>query len=663
MNTPVTRARQGKRTRRRGWLIALAVVAVVILVLALIWDWNWFKGPIERQVEAATGREFEIRGDLDVDFPPWAPVVRADGLRLGNAEWSEDPAMVEVGRLEAQIRLFPLLAGDIVLPRLDLEAPRVVLETNEEGVGNWEFGDDEPQQDEGPPDLPDLRALRVSDGELVFREGNRRTDLSLAVETREPDQEDAAAPVALAGEGSYRGAPFSLEGTIESPLELLDQDAPYRLDLSARAGATRAHVRGSVTGALQLEGVDVMLALSGANLADLYPLLGVALPDTPPYSLDGRFGYAGTTFTYRGFDGEVGDSDLHGDVSIDIGGDRLRLEADLTSQLLDIDDLAGFIGAPPETGEGETASEEQEQLAAEQEASGRLLPDEPYDLEKLNSLDADVRLRAQRIEAPRWPIDDMEAHLTLEKGLVRLDPLNFGVAGGQVRSTIQLDAGRPEIRTRADIGVRNLELPRLVPASDLLEQAAGRIAGDISLEGRGNSVAQMLGTSNGEVRLGMGSGHMSNLLLELAGLDVAQSVRYWLGRDREVTVRCAFADLEVEDGTASARALAFDTTDTLIVGSGSVNLSTEEIDLRVEPEPKDNTFLSVRTPIWIRGTMADPAIVPDAGGLARRGLAAAALGAIAPPAALLALLDFGGGENADCGQVPDAAQDAAQQQG
>ena len=52
---------------------------LAICVLVALWDWNWFKRPVERQVQARTGREFDIGGDLDVD--PWAGSPRS--ARIG----------------------------------------------------------------------------------------------------------------------------------------------------------------------------------------------------------------------------------------------------------------------------------------------------------------------------------------------------------------------------------------------------------------------------------------------------------------------------------------------------------------------------------------------------------------------------------------------------
>lgn len=98
----------------------------------------------------------------------------------------------------------------------------------------------------------------------------------------------------------------------------------------------------------------------------------------------------------------------------------------------------------------------------------------------------------------------------------------------------------------------------------------------------------------------------------------------------------------------TTRALAFDTTDTVLHGEGTVNLRDESLDLRLVPEPKDVSPVSLRGPLRVGGRLKDPAFGPEPAPLALRGAAAAALYAVAPPAALLALIETGPGENVDC---------------
>ncbi|AEQ97320.1 AsmA family membrane protein [Xanthomonas oryzae pv. oryzicola BLS256] len=362
----------------------------------------------------------------------------------------------------------------------------------------------------------------------------------------------------------------------------------------------------------------------------------------------------GDVWRYEKFSGTAGDSDLSGTAEIDLRNKRPFLRADLASKRLDVDDLAGFVGAPPKTGSTESANAEQKKQSAQFADSARILPTTPYDLSKLRAMDAQVRWRAQRINAPSWPVDDMDAALTLKDGLLRLDPLNFGVAGGDIRSTIHMDARNAVITPQLKAGIRGIRLDQLCPDATLAKQASGAIGGELDLRGRGNSIAAMLGSADGAIGVGMGRGHVGNLIMELAGLDIAESLKYLLNKDRQIPLRYIFGDFGdfgVQDGLMQSRALAFDSTDTIIVGEGNISLKNETLDLllRPRPRPKDRSILNLRSPLRIGGTFKNPSFRPDVKAPGVRGAIAVALGSIAPPAALLATFEPGPGKDSDCG--------------
>ena len=618
-------------------------MAVAILVLILLWDWNWFKGPVERAVQARTGRALQI-GNLDVDLGR-TTTVRGDRIRFANASWAKQPQMASADRVEIDVRLWPLLRGSVQLPEIRLSRPDVLLETapDKNQPGNWAF------LTPGGGQRLQLQRLRISDGRLQFIDALGRSNIDLAVHSGQAKQADAAPPVLVQGKGHWRGTAFSLKGGTESPLELSNSDHPFRIHLDAHAGATHAIADGSLTNPFQLQVFDLQFQLSGQDLDDLYPLIGIAIPSSPPYQLKGQLQRDHERWRYEKFSGRVGDSDLAGDVEIDVAGERPRLTANLLSRRLDFDDLAGFIGAPPRTGGNETANAEQKAQAAQLAAKPTVLPDTPYNLGKLRAMDADVRWKAERINAPRLPLDDMDAHLLLDNGLLRLEPLNFGVAGGDIRSTIRMDARRPQISTTLNASLRRVQLGQLFPDAKLAEQASGGIGGTIHLSGTGNSIAAMLGSSNGDVGLGMGRGHIGNLLMELAGLDVAESLKFLFTGDKQIPLRCAFGDFSVRNGLMQSRALAFDTTDTLVIGEGSISLKQEQLDLLLRPRPKDRSILALRSPLHIGGSFKDPSFRPDFKALGIRGAIALTLASITPPAALLATIETGPGKDADCG--------------
>ena len=627
-----------RRTVHRWWppstrfqIVSASLLALLVLLIALF-DWNWFKRPIERLVQANTGREFHIDGDLHVDLGR-ITLVRADGLRFANADWATDtPWMAQARRLELSIEVWPLLRGQLRMPQLRLQQPMLLLQSAPKGRqgGNWTF-DRTPTSGER---RWRLEQLWIDNGRMRFADRPQRTDIVLQLASRASQEAHAAPPVGIEGSGRWRGNRFTLSGTAESPLALARTDAPYRIDLRASAGSTHARARGTLTNPFQFQQFDVQLALQGQDLEHLYPLLGLAMPPTAPYAVDGRLQRAGDTWRYTGFDGKVGNSDLSGDVHVDVSHERPDFHARLLSKRLDMNDLSGFVGTAPDEIDPTPT---------------RFLPDTPYDLAKLRAMDADVTWKAQRVEAPPLPLDDMDAHLILDDGLLRLEPLNFGVAGGDVRSTIRMNARKPRIETVADISLHGVELSRLMPSAQLAEQAFGRIGGDIDIRGHGNSIAAIFGSADGDIALGMGRGSISNLVMELAGIDIAEALRFLVTGDRDVPVRCAFADFEVKDGRMKSRALAFDTEDTIIVGEGHVSLKDETLDLLLKPRPKDRSLLTLRSPLRVSGTFVDPSFRPDFAALGLRGAVAIALGSIAPPAALLATIETGPGEDSGCG--------------
>ena len=620
------------------------MLTLVVTLILTLFDWNMLKHPIEREVSAVTGRPFRINGNLAVHLS-MTPRITVDRLVLGNLPGARDPDMLTIERMDSRLRLRDLLRGKVVMPEMTLTEPKLLLEKNASGEANWVFRGLDPDTFHWPL----IRKLTIADGILTYRDPKARTDLIVNANSGTATAGDRMAPLLIDGKGVYANNPFTLDGKVESPLALENSDKPYRVDLRARAGETRATANGVLIGPLQRQGFDVIFGLSGPDMALLYPLIAVATPNTPPYHLKGRLTRSGKTWHYDHFAGMVGDSDLAGSASVDTGGKRPFLRADLLSRRLDFDDLGGFVGAPPQTGAGETASAGQKREAAELHVSARVLPDDEYHLDKLRNMDADVRLRAQRINAPSLPLQAMDAHLFVDDGVVRLDPLNFQVAGGQVDSRIRMDARRETIASTASIRARGLKLPELFPTAKLTDSSVGRVGGSLNLSGSGNSVARMLATSNGDIGVTMGSGRISNLLLEFAGIDIAESLKFLITGDKTVPIRCAFADFGVKQGVMTTRHMAFDTTDTVIKGEGTISLRDERLDMRLKPLPKDHSLFSLRTPLLVNGTFKDPELRPEMKRLTLRGLAAAALATIAPPAALIPLFETGPGKNVDCG--------------
>src|SRR5947207_9413804 len=196
----------------------------------------------------------------------------------------------------------------------------------------------------------------------------------------------------------------------------------------------------------------------------------------------------------------------------------------------------------------------------------------------------------------------MRATLELRDAVLKLAPLDFGVAGGHVASTLTLDARENLIRIGGDVTVRNIELNQVMPEIKPPKGSAGKMGGRARFSAKGNSVADMLGSSNGEVALISRGGDASKLAVVLTNLDLARAAQLLVRGDTSSDIRCIVADFVAEDGTMFARRLVMDTDVEKVVGDGSVDFARETYDLTLKAESKRPSLLALRGPIVVHGT-------------------------------------------------------------
>jgi len=473
-------------------------------------------------------------------------------------------------------------------------------------------------------------------------------------------------PLAYRIEGKYRRQPLKASGRTGNVLQLnAAGQPPFPIEIEAAAGHTRLKASGSVAELEQLDGIDARFEIKGQTLGDLYPLLGLALPQTSPYSLSGDLRKRAKLWEVNALKGRLGLSDIRGDMRFDQAPKVPHLSGDLHSAVLDMDDLGPLIGLPPtarsaKAVEGVEAPPSVEQVRRARGPTARVLPTATLDFERLRAMDADVKYVADRIKNVRdVPLDRGNVQVKLADRVLTLAPLDLGVAGGKVTGTVRIDARQDPADVRATLDVRALQLNRLIPKVETLKTSFSNLDGRLNLAGRGNSVASWLGSASGDVAAITGHGRFSNLLLEFMGLDGAEVVKFLLRGDNNVELRCAAVAFDVDKGNMVGRSLVFDTDDTVFYATGHANLRDESLDFVVRPEPKDMSILSLRGPLVIKGHFGAPKAGVEVVPLAGRGIAALALGAVNPLLALLATIETGPGKDADCRAALERAKQPA----
>ena len=644
--------------RTRGVVLALALVVGVVAAFLLLFDWNLLKPYAERKVTALTGREFHINGNLGVKLS-LNPLVTADGLTLANAEWSQKQPMLEADQVAFRVNLWRLLHGDIELPEVSVREPSVVLERRADGTKNWILKKDD--QKEGRP--PHIGRLTLERGHLSLDDEAPDTHVKLDVSTVH-GADAGKLPTQFRAQGKIKSLKFAASGRGGDVISLAEDATPFPIAGEVQLGTTHAKVDGTITGIAALSALDLALDLRGEDLSLLYPLLGIALVPSPPYRLEGRLVHSGTSWEFQKFSGKVGDSDLAGDLTFDQREPRSRLTANLVSKVVDMRDLQGFIGPRRGAKPEEAPAEKQHKAANVAAQRDRVLPDQEFRLDRLRAMDADVKFVGQSIRNKDLPFEKVNAHVKVDDGLMTLDPLDFGVAGGTVASHITIDGRKDVPAATAKVDATRLQLPKLAPTAKLLKSSVGAIGGRLDLSGRGKSLGTMLASSNGRVAIAMSSGEISNTLLEIVGLDGGEIMKFLFRGDQNVLLRCGVADFAVKDGVMSADTFVIDTTDTIVNGEGRISVADEILALTLSPEPKDASILVLRAPIHLEGTLKHPKVRPDKKVLAARIGSAVLLGTLVNPlAALIPLIETGPGKDANCGELLASVKPAAARAG
>ena len=689
-----------KRSRKvLSWIVgALLVLLVVVVIVIATFDWNQLKPYLNEKVSQALGRPFAINGDLSVAWQrepaegglaalvPW-PEFTARDIQIANPSWANKPQFAHLDGLRFRLSPLGLLAHRISIPSLQLLQPSIDLERNKQGQATWDFS--LPQGNAPSAWALDLGAIGFDRGQIALDDAASRVKLQLSVEplqqaipydqivaqesadartqagktagaaagkavanagNNDTDSESHAASktsyqFAWKANGTYQGVPANGSGRIGAVLALQQNGQPFPVQARLHIGDSHIVLVGTLTDPTHLAALDLKLWFTGSSMAKLYPIIGVTLPDTPPYATEGRLKAElhrnGSHFSYQHFRGRVGGSDLAGDLDYTTGGARPKLSGTVKSQLLQFADLAPLIGADSNT-------EKQQRGDATSQPVDKALPVEPFRTDRWQAMDADVQFSTARIvHGPSLPIESLSTHLIMTDGLLQLDPLNFGLAGGTISSHIHLDGSKSPMQGALKLSARHLKLKQLFPEFAPMQTSFGEINGDADLGVRGNSVAALLAHANGELKLLMNDGAISKTLLETAGLNVGNIVIGKLFGDKTVKINCAASDLVATDGLFDARLFVFDTEDATINVSGTANMTSEQLNLDVTPHTKGFRIFSLRSPLYVKGTLKNPDVGVQKGPLLIRGVGAVALGVVAAPAAALLALVAPSHDNAN----------------
>ena len=297
-------------------------------------------------------------------------------------------------------------------------------------------------------------------------------------------------------------------------------------------------------------------------------MFGIALPATRPYQLAANLTKLGRELRFTNLSGRIGDSDLAGTLTAtaaETAGERFRIDAKLTSRVLDIKDVGPLIGYDPErldAGKG---------VVSRVAGRPRLLPDAPLDIAGLSKFDAALDYRATKVRTGKLPFDNLRLVLGLDNRLLTLAPLAFDIAGGRLIARIGINARAQPVLTDYNIRLTEIPLGKVLTGFNVEDSGTtASIRGRIQLKGRGDTVQKSLATATGRIAFVVPSGKLWVRNIDMAELDVQNLLTGLIGKRLKEPrqINCGVVAFTVTNGRAIADPIIIDTNKAVFRGRG-----------------------------------------------------------------------------------------------
>jgi AsmA protein len=386
-------------------------------------------------------------------------------------------------------------------------------------------------------------------------------------------------------DGTYQGSPLRLAATSTQP-DVLSGDLPLPMTFSAEAGTASMSARGTIPSAPNANGLDLNVNIRVPKLTDLSALARRPLPDVRDLNFGAHVGDAGARL--RGVDlREIGFESSLGDVtgSLTVAwAPVVTLNGTLTSKQFDLDAAIAAVAmlrAPAQAAQP-AAPAAMPAPAPAPAPSGLLISDQSLPFAALQGADGDLSITADRMNFAGESYHDVQAKLVAAGGRVVINPLRMSAPQGILIGGLTIDASATPPQIALTFRSPGLEGAKLASAMGYPGGATGAVQVDAELNGTGASPHALAASLGGHFGVSLVGGSISDSLLQaLLGPALSQAGVPSLNGD--VPVRCFASRTDFTHGTGNIRALALDTPQVVLDGTGTVDLADETVALHLRP--------------------------------------------------------------------------------
>jgi len=442
-------------------------------------------------------------------------------------------------------------------------------------------------------------------------------------------------PATLAAQGTQNEVQYKLNAEAGRPGELLDETQPYPVSLHITTQGLTASFQGRVEKPL----ADVTIigdVEAQGRLPVIGQLINVNLAQQQQLDLHGQLAATHGDLKLRGIVARTDGIVVNGELDYQATkSPRLTISSSDSSI-----DLAPYL---------KQKTKPDKRSANNRLSDDRIIPDIALDLSKLRSLDAVVTIKDLNLKNKDTPLTQLSARFTAGNGIFRLDPLEAlsSINGSTILAKIEIDNSKDPTTAMLELQADNFNFGETFKRLGITEEISGTLALQMDVKGKGNTLRELIGSTNGKAQIVANKGSIPKWVLEIWGSGLLRLIipTTW-AEDSATELNCAVGRFDLADGVMRSRTLLADTKRVTVAGEAIVNWKNEQLDGLFKPQPKEATLFHLGTPIQLSGTLAYPKIRSAQSGIVSLGKWA--IGLTSPAALIVVFGDVGTKEKNPC---------------
>jgi uncharacterized protein involved in outer membrane biogenesis len=524
-------------------------------------------------VKEATGRDLTILGPVSLTFFP-SIGLKAEQVNLSNAQWASDPQMLSLKQVELDIKLLPLFAKRVEISSINAQGLVLHLQSNKAGQDNWDLS------------LPSIAPSGPTDSV------NAKNSSSTNIVTSTATVANTATTDTSSGESnfvaitsihisdaqiSYQGVGNSvqlitvpqilLEGSGSKTTVLLDlQYENYKLLLKGKTSALRQAIIDWDQAPVNMK-LDFNLSLNGKAL------------------------------------------DING--QINKNPKKLpQFDIKMSSKSFDLIPLAAAAAVS-------ASSNMKKPVTPKKSEAKYFFSDQPLPFDLIPKANGKVSFNIAELNVPdQAPFKNLQASLLFKDDILELSSMSFDLGKGQAEAQgviSQFNSASPLVSMKGM--AKGFTLEQIIASTDSNAKVSGgntQLA--FNLSGKGKSLHQMAASSNGALQISINNATLDSKLLNKGGdfvITVLDAVNPMRKKTNNTILECAVAYLPLTNGMIPLKNSVGVETDRLDVAlSGNVNLNTEVINIKIDPQEKSGitTGIDLGGLVQLVGTLQNPQV-------------------------------------------------------